>query len=63
LHSGRGRTIKSGKNKGKRKRGKIVRNKAQAKAILLSYLQKEGKIPARKSARKRTNRKRVTVKA
>ena len=61
LHSGRGRTIKSGKNKGKR--GKIVRNKAQAKAILLSYLQKEGKIPARKSARKRTNRKRVTVKA
>ena len=34
LHSGKG--------------GKIVRNKKQAKAILLSYLRKEGKIGPRK---------------
>jgi hypothetical protein len=37
LHSGRG--------------GKIVRNKKQAKAILLSYLRKEGRIGPRKTAR------------
>lgn len=34
LHSGRG--------------GKIVRKKKQAKAIQLSYLRKEGRIPARR---------------
>jgi hypothetical protein len=63
LHSGRGRTIKSGKNKGKRKKGKIVKNKKQAQAILLSYLVKEGKIPARKGSKKKhSGRKKVTSK-
>jgi hypothetical protein len=63
LHSGRGRTIKSGKNKGKRRKGKIVKNKKQAKAILLSYLVKEGKIPARKGSKKKhAGRKKVIVK-
>lgn len=46
LHSGRG---KGGK------KGKIVRSKKQAKAILLSELRKEGKIPERgKQSRKRS---------
>ena len=63
LHSGRGRVIKSGKNKGKRRNGKIVRNKKQAKAILLGYLRKEGRIPARKASKKReSHNKKVTVK-
>jgi hypothetical protein len=44
LHSGRGK---------KGKKGKIVRKRSQAKAILLSYLRKEGKIPERKRAYKR----------
>jgi hypothetical protein len=35
------RTLHSGKG------GKIVKKKSQAKAILLSYLAKEGKIPAK----------------
>ena len=44
LHSGRG--------------GKIVRNKKQAKAILLSYLRKEGRIGPRKGKKgKSTHRK------
>jgi hypothetical protein len=34
------------------KSGKIVRNKKQAKAILLSYLRKEGKIGPRKKGKK-----------
>jgi hypothetical protein len=64
LHSGRGRTIKSGRNKGKKKKGKIVKNKKQATAILLGYLRKEGKIPARKgSPKKHHSGKKVTVKA
>jgi hypothetical protein len=49
--------LHSGKN------GKIVRNKKQAKAILLSYLRKEGRIgprPTEKRAKK--NRKRVAGK-
>lgn len=49
LHSGRG--------------GKIVRNKKQAKAILLSYLRKEGRIGPRKGkTKKKTHRKRIAVK-
>jgi hypothetical protein len=52
LHSGRG--------------GKIVRSKKQAKAILLSYLRKEGQIPARtkkgKKKGKTAPRKRTTIK-
>jgi Family of unknown function (DUF6496) len=47
LHSGRG--------------GKIVRKKKQAKAILLSYLRKEGRIGPRKNA-KNKQRKRVVSK-
>jgi hypothetical protein len=43
LHSGR--------------RGKIVRNKKQAKAILLSYLRKEGRIGPRKSLSKKGKRR------
>ena len=47
LHSGRG--------------GKIVRSKKQAKAILLSYLRKEGRIGPRKKAKGKTaKRKKVT---
>jgi hypothetical protein len=46
LHSGKG--------------GKIVTKKKQAKAILLSYLRKEGKIGPRPG--KTENRKRVSVK-
>lgn len=38
LHSGKGRGGK---------KGRIVKSKRQAKAILLSYLRKEGKIPKR----------------
>ena len=46
LHSGKG--------------GKIVKNKKQAKAILLSYLRKEGKIGPRKGkGKKHTSKKRV----
>jgi hypothetical protein len=49
LHSGRG--------------GKIVRSKKQAKAILLSYLRKEGKIgPRKKGKSKRKGRKRISAK-
>lgn len=47
LHSGR--------------RGKIVRSKKQAKAILLSYLRKEGRIGPRKKG-KTGNRKKVSIK-
>ena len=44
--------------------GKIVRNKKQAKAILLSYLRKEGRIGPRKpKAKKKTQRKRVAAKS
>ena len=46
-------TLHSGK-KVKGKKRKVVRNKKQAKAILLSYLRKEGKIgPRKRVARKR----------
>ena len=49
LHSGRG--------------GKIVRKKKQAKAILLSYLHKEGRIgPRKKGKGKRAHRKRAITK-
>ena len=49
LHSGRG--------------GKIVRKKKQAKAILLSYLRKEGRIGPRKAKRrKKTAHKKVVSK-
>jgi len=49
LHSGRG--------------GKIVRSKKQAKAILLSYLRKEGRIGPRKKAKsKKAARKKVSSK-
>ena len=37
--------------------GKIVRKKKQAKAILLSYLRKEGKIPERDEKRKKKHSK------
>lgn len=46
-------TLHSGK-KVKGKKRKIVRSKRQAKAILLSYLRREGKIdPRKKSPKKR----------
>ena len=49
LHSGRG--------------GKIVRKKKQAKAILLSYLRKEGRIGPRKSTKgKQAHKKKVVSK-
>ena len=48
LHSGK---------KVKGKRHKVVHNKKQAKAILLSYLRREGKIGARKGTKKRTAQK------
>jgi hypothetical protein len=49
LHSGKG--------------GKIVRSKKQAKAILLSYLRKEGRIGPRKGKQtKKARRKRVASK-
>lgn len=49
LHSGRG--------------GKMVRKKKQAKAILLSYLRKEGKIGPRKKIKgKKARRKRIAGK-
>jgi hypothetical protein len=49
LHSGKG--------------GKIVHSKKQAKAILLSYLRKEGRIGPRKTkAEKKTHRKRIAGK-
>jgi hypothetical protein len=54
----RARKLHSGKS------GKIVRNKKQAKAILLSYLRKEGRIGPRKSkVAKKASRKRITEKA
>jgi hypothetical protein len=54
LHSGK-------KVKGKKR--KIVKSKAQAKAILLSYLRSEGKIGPRKAWRgKKAARKRVAGK-
>ena len=43
-------TLHSGK-KTKGKKRKIVRKKSQAKAILLSYLRKEGKLGPRKKAK------------
>lgn len=54
--------LHSGKNvKGKKR--KIVRNKKQAKAILLSYLRKEGKIGPRKNGKgKHHSKKRVAGK-
>lgn len=49
LHSGKG--------------SKIVRNKKQAKAILLSYLSKEGRIGPRKKAKgKKSHKKKVVSK-
>jgi hypothetical protein len=49
LHSGKG--------------GKIVRSKKQAKAILLSYLRREGRIgPQKGKAKKRGRQKRVVSK-
>ena len=48
-------TLHSGK-KVKGKKRKIVRKKKQAKAILLSYLRKEGKIGPRKTARKKVRK-------
>ena len=53
LHSGK-------KVKGKKR--KIVHNKKQAKAILLSYLRKEGKISPRKNGKKKTAHKRTARK-
>jgi integrase len=54
LHSGK-------KVKGKKR--KIVRNKKQAKAILLSYLSREGKIgPRKKGNGKHHPKKRVSGK-
>ena len=54
LHSGK-------KMKGKKR--KIVRKKSQAKAILLSYLRREGKIgPRKKGKGKKTAHKRVAGK-
>ena len=56
-------TLHSGK-KVKGKKRKIVRKKSQAKAILLSYLRKEGKIgPRKKGKGKKTARKHVGGKA
>lgn len=54
-------TLHGGK-KVKGKKRKVVHNKKQAKAILLSYLRKEGKIPARKKGKKKTTHKRVATK-
>jgi len=52
-------TLHSGK-KVKGKKQKIVHNKKQAKAILLSYLRKEGKIgPRKKGKSKNHSKKRV----
>jgi len=46
------------------KDGKVVRRKKQAKAILLSYLRKEGRIAPRKPrAAKKNRRKRIATKA
>ena len=54
LHSGK-------KVKGKKR--KIVKNKKQAKAILLSYLRREGKIgPRKKGKGKNHSKKRVAGK-
>jgi integrase len=54
LHSGK-------KVKGKKR--KIVKNKKQAKAILLSYLRKEGRIgPRKKGKGKNHSKKRVAGK-
>ncbi len=55
-------TLHSGK-KVKGKKRKIVKSKAQAKAILLSYLRKEGRIGPRKNGkRKKSAHKRVSGK-
>ena len=55
-------TLHSGK-KVKGKKRKIVRNKKQAKAILLSYLRREGKIGPRKGKPgKHHHRKKVASK-
>jgi hypothetical protein len=55
-------TLHSGK-KVKGKKRKIVRNKKQAKAILLSYLRREGKIGLRKKGKgKKTAHKSVSGK-
>lgn len=53
-------TLHSGK-KVKGKKHKVVHKKKQAKAILLSYLRKEGKIGARKKGKK-THHKHVAKK-
>jgi integrase len=54
LHSGK-------KVKGKKR--KIVKNKKQAKAILLNYLRREGKIGPRKNGKKKkTSHKRIAAK-
>lgn len=53
LHSGK-------KVKGKKR--KIVHNKKQAKAILLSYLRREGKIGPRKNGKRKNGKKRVAGK-
>jgi len=43
--------------------GKIVRSKKQAKAILLSYLRKEGKLgPKKKGKKKKAHHKRAVTK-
>jgi len=47
LHSGKG--------------GKIVRNKKQAKAILLSYLRKEGRIGPQKGKAKKRGHQKIVV--
>jgi len=53
----RQRKLHSGKD------GKIVRKKKQAKAILLSYLRKEGRIGPRKAnAAKKARGKRIAAK-
>ena len=58
----RAHKLHSGPGKGKKK-GKIVRKKKQAKAILLSYLRKEGRIgPRKKSGKKKVHRKRISTK-
>jgi hypothetical protein len=60
-------TLHSGK-KVKGKKRKVVHNKKQAKAILLSYLRREGKIPERdgdhktKHTKKKSHKKHTITK-
>jgi hypothetical protein len=49
---------RSGKLHSGSKHGKVVKNPKQAKAILLSELRSEGRIPERKGKRKTAARKR-----